>query len=226
MGEIRFKNLPKLLSSMEKKERVIDSFLFNYKKEDYVVILKLYSDTERKPSEYAKVKLEFIRANNINESIQAYADFFEVQFNSLNEFADFFNINKDIANRNLFVDFSEIFSTFIPDKKLEEKQGLIQQLQGSRCEGNNPNSIYCYDVRRNGETDGRKNNRSKENSNKAFTLRRSLYEKYKEDKNLSFFFSDELNDEKTDEEIIKQVAARRWFVICGLNLLTITLSYR
>jgi len=43
---------------MEKKERVIDSFLFNYKKEDYVVILKLYSDTERKPSEYAKVKLE------------------------------------------------------------------------------------------------------------------------------------------------------------------------
>ena len=54
-----------------------------------------------------------------------------------------------------------------------------------------------------------KNTRSEENSNKAFTLRRSLYEKYKEDKNLSFFFSDELNDEKTDEKIIKQVAARR-----------------
>jgi hypothetical protein len=33
-----------------------------------------------------------------------------------------------------------------------------------------------------------------------------LYEKYKEDKNLSFFFSDESDDEKTDEEIIKQVA--------------------
>jgi hypothetical protein len=129
MGEIRFKNLPKLLSSMEKKERVIDSFLFNYKKEDYVVILKLYSDTERKPSEYAKVKLEFIRANNINESIQAYADFFELHFNSLNEFADFFNINKDIANRNLFVDFSEIFSTFIQDKKHEE---IIKQVAARR----------------------------------------------------------------------------------------------
>lgn len=33
-----------------------------------------------------------------------------------------------------------------------------------------------------------------------------MYEKYKEDKNLSFFFSDESDDEKTDEEIIKQVA--------------------
>ena len=208
MAVIRFKNLPKLLSSMEEKEWVIDSFLFKYKKEDYVVILKLYNDTERKPSEYAKVKLEFIRVNNIKESIQAYADFYEVHFNSLDEFANFFNINRGNANRNLFVDFSEIFSKFIPDKKYEEKQGLIQRLQGSRCEGNNPNAIYCYDVRRNGETDGRKNTRSKANSNKAYTLRRSLYEKYNEDKNLSFFFSDKLEDERTDEEIIKQVAAR------------------
>ena len=121
MAEIRFKNLPKLLSSMKKKEWIIDSFLFNYKKEDYIVILKLYNDTKRKPSEYAKVKLEFIRANNINESIQAYADFYEVHFNSLNEFVYFFNINKGTGNRNLFVDFSEIFSTFIPDEKISEK---------------------------------------------------------------------------------------------------------
>ena len=197
-----------MLSSTEEKEWVIDSFLFEYKKEDYVVILKLYNDTERKPSEYAKVKLGFIRANNIKESIQAYADFYEIHFNSSNEFANFFNINRGNANRNLFVDFSEIFSKFIPDKKYEEKQGLIQQLQGSRCERNNPNAIYCYDVRRNGETDGRKNIRSKANSNKAYTLRRSLYEKYKEDKNLSFFFYDKLEDVRTDEEIIKQVAAR------------------
>ena len=46
-----------------------------------------------------------------------------------------------------------------------------------------------------------------------------MYEKYKEDKNLSFFFSDESDDEKTDEEIIKQVAARRWFIIERLKIL-------
>ena len=208
MAEIRFKNLPNLLSSMEKKGWIIDSFLFKYKKEDYVVILKLYSDAERKPSKHAKVKLEFIRANNINESIHAYADFYEVHFNSIDEFSVFFNVERGNANRNLFKDFSEIFSGYIPDEKHEEKHGIIQQIQGSRCEGNNPNAIYCYDVRRNGETDGRKNTRSKANSNKAYTLRRSLYEKYKDDKNLSFFFSDKLEDERTDEEIIKQVAAR------------------
>ena len=43
-------------------------------------------------SEYAKVKLEFTRSNNINESIQAYADFYEVHFNYLNEFVDFYQI--------------------------------------------------------------------------------------------------------------------------------------
>ena len=208
MAEIRFKNLPNLLSSMEKKGWIIDSFLFKYKKEDYVVILKLYSDAERKPSKHAKVKLEFIRANNINESIHAYADFYEVHFNSIDEFSVFFNVERGNANRNLFKDFSEIFSGYIPDEKHEEKHGIIQQIQGSRCEGNNPNAIYCYDVRRNGEIDGRKNTRSKANSNKAYTLRRSLYEKYKEDKNLSFFFSDRLEDERADEEIINQVAVR------------------
>ena len=69
-----------------------------------------------------KVKLEFIRANNINESIQEYADFYEVYFNSLDEFANFFNINRGSANRNLFVDFSEIFSKFIPDKSMRKSK--------------------------------------------------------------------------------------------------------
>ena len=55
-----------------------------------------------------KVKLEFIRANNINESIQ--------------EYANFFNINRGSANRNLFVDFSEIFSKFIPDKSMRKSK--------------------------------------------------------------------------------------------------------
>ena len=73
-------------------------------------------------SEYAKVKLEFTRSNNINESIQAYADFYEVHFNYLNQFVDFFNINKGTGNRDLFVDFSKIFLTFIPNKKYEESK--------------------------------------------------------------------------------------------------------
>lgn len=113
---------------MEKKEQVIEIFI-QLQKRGLSCNIKVIQDIERKLSEYAKVKLEFIRANNINESIQAYADFYEVYFNSLDEFVNFFNINRGNANRNLFVDFYEIFSKFKPDKKREER---IKQVAARR----------------------------------------------------------------------------------------------
>ena len=208
MVQIRFKSLPKLINSMKKLGWIIDSFQFKYKNELYFVILKLYSENENRPTRYTQVKLEFIKASNISESIHATADFYEVHFTSVNEFVNFFGISSGNANRDLFIDFSDIFSKFIPSVKQEVKSGLLRKLQGSRCEGNNPKAIYCYDVRRNGETNNRKNSRSLENSNKAFTLRKNLYNKFKDDENLSFFFSDKPDDEKTDAEIISQFSKR------------------
>lgn len=208
--KIRFENLPKLLKSMKQKDWIIDSFLFRYKEEDYAVILKTYNEKERKPNNFAVAKLEFIKTLDASNSIHAYCDFYEVSFDSVAEFADFFNIEIKNANRNLFLDFSKIFSKYIPDKKVDNKSELLCKLQGSRCEGNDPDSIYCYDVRRNGETDGVSNVRTIENSNKARTLRPFLYGKYKEDTNLSFFFSPNPEDENSDEEIISRVASRSY----------------
>lgn len=208
--KIRFENLPKLLKSMKQKDWIIDSFLFRYKEEDYAVILKTYNKKERKPNNFAVAKLEFIKTSDASNSIHAYCDFYEVYFDSVAEFADFFNIEIKNANRNLFLDFSKIFSKYIPDKKVDNKSELLCKLQGSRCEGNDPDSIYCYDVRRNGETDGLSNVRTIENSNKARTLRPFLYGKYKEDTNLSFFFSPNPEDENSDEEIISRVASRSY----------------
>lgn len=206
--EIRFYNLPKLLNSMERQGWIIDSFLFQYKEENYAVILKTYRDEEKKPNKHAVAKLEFIKTLNVRNSIHAYCDFYEVYFGSVKEFIDFFNIENKNANRNIFIDFSKIFSNYIPNRKVESKPEILRELQGSRCEGNNPNAIYCYDVRRNGMTGGSSNVRTKENSNKARTLRPFLYEKYKDDTNLSFFFSPNPDDNKSDEEIISIVADR------------------
>ena len=208
MGKIGFENLPKLLRSMEQQGWIIDSFLFRYKEEDYVVILKTYNEKERKPNKYAVAKLEFIKTSDVSNSIHAYCDFYEVQFSSVKEFINFFNIEIKNANRNLFLDFSKIFSKYIPNKKDNRKPELFRKLQGSRCEGNDPTAIYCYDVRRNGKTGGSSNVRTIENSNKARTLRPFLYEKYKEDTNLSFFFSPNPEDSKSDGEIISIVAGR------------------
>lgn len=104
-----------------------------------------------------------------------------------------------------------IFRIFLQDvfqKKGSRKDERLRQIQGGRCEGNNPNAIYCYDVQRNGRNNGRNNTRSIENSNKAETLRPTLYNKYKDDTNLSFYFSTNPEDERTDEEIFNLVASR------------------
>ena len=208
---VRFQNLPELLNDMNRLGWIIDSFPFEYNGKQTIVILTLYTLNERKPSEYAQVKLEFISQDDANHSIKAYADFYEVHFNSVREFFDFFDINRLDGNRfrEIFINFSECFAGVIPIQKVINKPLLERELIGRRAEGNNPNAIYCFDVRRNGRrSDGTPNSRSIENSNKAEMLRPELYHKYRHDPNLSFFFSDNPNEERTDEEIINLVAIR------------------
>lgn len=207
--EIRFKKLPLLLKDMQKKQWIIDSFIFKYKKEDYIVILTLYKENEKKPTKFAKAEVEFIKDNNMNHSIKGYIDFYEVHFNGFKEFCDFFSVESKNAKRDLFVDFAKIFSDFIPEEKIIKKSEKVQNLIGSRAEGNNPKAIYCYDVRRNGtRTDGTLKKRSIANSNKAEMLRPKLYEKYRKETNLSFYFSPEKDDCKSDHEIRRMVAER------------------
>jgi len=68
---------------------------------------------------------------------------------------------------------------------------------------------FCFDVRRNGKKDDNTPNEpSIENSNKAQSLRPQLFERYCADTNLSFFFLDNPEDEKTDKEIVENFANR------------------
>ena len=55
---------------MEIKKWVIDSFFFPYKNKNYIVILKLYRENEKRPSKYAKATVEFIKQENVNVSIK------------------------------------------------------------------------------------------------------------------------------------------------------------
>ena len=105
----------------------------------------------------------------------------------------------------MFEDFSVIFSHYIPPEKILTKTFEERQIIGRRVEGNNPNAIYCFAVRRNGtKEDGTPNERSIENSNKAEILRPNLYEKYYRDTNLSFFFFCMLKYELMHYTVIKE----------------------
>lgn len=208
--EIRFKTLPSLINDMKKQVWIIDSFRFKYKNLNYIVILKLYKENERKPQKYAQAKLEFIKEKDTKQSIFAYADYYEVYFSSVAEFANFFDVKIGDAKRDLFLDFSEKFATAIPKCKIVQKNdSLLTRLQGSRAEGSDPEAIYCYDIRRSGITKTGENKiRSVENSNKAETLRPFLFDKYKDDSTLSFYFTSDKGKELSDAEIMNNVSKR------------------
>lgn len=211
LAELRYENLRLLLKDMEEKGWIIDSFPFQYNKVNAIVILKRYKYGERKPNKYAKAKLEFIQRENIHNSISAYIDFFEVHFESVSQFVEFFNIENRNFGRHLFFEFSIYFARFIPREKIVCKNDILERrLLGGRAEGNNPNAVYCFDVRRNGtKENGEPNERSIENSNKAAALRPELYKLYKDELNLSFFFSENEMDELSDEIIASNVAKRQ-----------------
>ena len=74
----------------------------------------------------------------------------------------------------------------------------------------NPNKIYCYKVKRNSKrADGTLRERSVYNDNKTRILRPELYEVLGIDKNLSFCYYENPEDEKSDTEIILNWTKRK-----------------
>lgn len=206
---VRFYNLTKLISSLEKEKWTIDVFNFEYKQERYNVILKLYADGEVKPSKYAKASVEFCREINSNDSIVAYIDFFEVHFRSVNEFCRFFHVAPTNRNRELFLDFSERFAPFIPTRRNSTPTKRQRDLVVRRCDPDNPNAIYCFDVRRSGtDSHGQPKHRTLANGNKAELLRPKLFRRFAADLTLSFYFTDDERGEKSDAEILRGLANR------------------
>lgn len=210
MSTVRFQNLVSLLGDMERKGWIIDSFPFTYNGVNTVVVVTRYKEGDHLPKEYAKIKVCFVLKSKVTESLRGWADFFEVHFENGSDFCKFWNIHNKGAKRDLFVDFAEVFAKHIPSTKIEHKTDEIERrILGGYAEGNDPLAVYCYDVRRNGrKQDGNLNKRSIENSNKARVLRPNLYSMYSDDQNLSFFFSRNPEEERTDEEIMIQKASR------------------
>lgn len=206
---VRFQNLVSLLTDMENKGWVIDSFRFSYNNVNTVVVITRYTEEDNKPSGYAKIKVCFVLRKDIRVCLRGWADLWEVKFDSSQDFRSFWHIQNRENPRNLFVEFAEHFARFIPTEKIEEKTDDVERrILAGYAEGNDPRAIYCFDVRRNGSRDGVPNKRSRVNSDKARLLRPNLYQYFMTDQNLSFFFSINPEDEKTDVEIMSQFALR------------------
>lgn len=102
--------------------------------------------------------------------------------------------------------FINIFQSHSPSKiselNNELKRVVVQKI--NQREGT-PDADYCYDVRRNGvNINGRQRHRTPYNSNKTKILYPELYNYFKDDNTISFYYSPNPEDERTLNELISK----------------------
>ncbi len=193
-------NLKLLKDDMKAKSWIICSFLFDYKEVEYIVLVKRFVK-ENRINEYALVKLHFMKRNNLNDDLEVEANSFKliVETRILREY---FGINYRENLGDILKQFSERLGKSIPQKFTEgfsliEKEAMVKSL--SKSDSKDPDKIYCRGVTRNYGI----RERSPYNSDKTKLLRPSLYEYFREDIKISFCYSKEKKDEKSDAEILE-----------------------
>ncbi|QQC40500.1 hypothetical protein I6I08_04280 [Actinomyces oris] len=204
-------NLKPLRNAMRERGWVVTCFDFTYKKQGYYVTVTDYINIP-KPDIYALVELCFMRKNDVSDSLSTWANVTRIHGADKKVFRDFFGIEDKPNEGNLIEQFCEQFGKWIPvdikDLSEGQKRAVVRQL-GISDTSDDPDKIYCIDVRRTGtRADGSLKERSSFNSQKSEFLRPELYAKFKDDLNLSFYYSIDPSAEKTDGQIIASVAAR------------------
>ncbi|MFD1988665.1 DUF6037 family protein [Paenibacillus nicotianae] len=206
-----FENLKLLKQDMKSKGWVIDSFYFNYKKQNYIVLVKLFEKNENFP-EYALLKLEFLKENNFSDILVVYANSSKL-LTDAKTLREYFGIEYSSNLGDILLQFSRELAKFIPEevsdnKNEHQKEAMCRSLSKSDLE--DPEKKYCFYVKRNPvKKDNRLGQRSPFNDNKTRLYRPSLYERLGADTNLSFCYSTDLDQEETDENIIIKWTIRK-----------------
>jgi hypothetical protein len=194
-----FENFKLLKKNMECNDWMIESFIFNYKNINYIVLAKLYLKDEKKPN-YALLKIEFIKVNDFNSNLitPVNSNGFIIEIKKLRQF---FGIDYSENLGDILKQFNHYFAKFIPTQINLEKSNFLEKFiitSLSKSDSESPDKIYCFTVKRNPN----KTYRTKYNNQKTKMLRPYLYSKFKEDPTISFCYTNKKNEEKTDEEIL------------------------
>lgn len=181
-------------------------FPFFYKNVKYVVLAKRFLRKETKKNLYALLKIQFMRAGNLSNYLVCEANSRQL-FMDVKAVREYFGIEYAANLGDILKEFTKYFGQCIPAHVRREitdleKNAMVRSLSLSDSE--DPNRIYCMSVKRN--ADGKK--RSEYNSNKTRILRSALYEKFKDDETISFCFSSNPKDERSDKEILEGFAKR------------------
>lgn len=199
------KNLKSLKDNMKAKSWTICSFIFRYKKINYIVLVKRFVEKDR-IDKYALVKLEFMKELDLTDSLQVEANSSRliVEAKTLRKY---FGIEYNNNLGDILKQFSEQLGALVPSIVNDEisdleKKSMVRSLSISDSE--DPEKIYCTKLRRNPK--GQK--RSQFNTDKTKLLRRDLFEHFKGDESIGFCYSAEQSKENDDTTIMKNFSKK------------------
>lgn len=201
-NDMPLENLKQLKEDMKKREWTICSFLFCYKRKKYVVLVKRFVGNEKRISEYALVKLHFLKVENLSDELEVEANVkgLIIETKILRKY---FGIEYKLNSGNILQQFAENLGKTIPIKMPLpnvisgiEKKAMVRSL--SKSDSEDPNKVYCNKVRRNPIG----SYRSEFNSDKTKLLRPSLYNKLCNEKTISFCYYADKIMEKDDATIL------------------------
>lgn len=197
-------NLRTLRKDMINKGWTICSFIFMYRGMEYIVLVKIFVDKEKKVSQYALVKLHFMKSKKLNDELQVEANSKGLIIDA-KELREYFGIPYKEDVGDIIKSFTKCLGSAIPSIMPDifsdkEKDAMVKSLSNSDSE--DPNKIYCTGVKRNPEG----NKRSKFNEDKTKLLRSILYEYFRNDTSISFCYSTHSIKERDDATILSNFA--------------------
>ena len=191
---------------MKEKGWTICSFVFIYKKVEYIVLVKRFVGREQRVEKYSLVKLHFMRSDDLSHELQVEANSQRLFVNA-KTLREFFRIEYVSNLGSILHQFTEQLGRSIPpvvpapsDISRTEENAMVYSL--SRSDAEDPNKIYCTHVKRNPNN----GERSLFNSDKTKLLRPLLYDKLQNERHISFCYSVDKDRERTDSEILKHFA--------------------
>ena len=200
-------NLKLLYEDMKQQDWSITSFTFkNFYHHNYVVLVRRFIDPIKRKSKYALVQLVFLKESDITQKLIVEANAGGIIPSSTTEdkIKDFFDAITKIKIYGGFIQFlSKELNKFTPIKIQKpsdlEKECMLTSLNHS--DSQDPRKKYCMGIRH----DPSRQERSPFNSDKTKFLRPNLFKLLKNNKDISFRYSMDPNDEREDSDILKDL---------------------
>ncbi|MGV0396732.1 DUF6037 family protein [Corynebacterium suicordis] len=199
------KNLRALRDDMRAQEWVITCFPFNYNQGQYFVFVRRYIPNGSGPK-YALVELCFADCSDLSRTLVVPANSRKLMPDDLAEFRDYFGI-RWVDNPGEFLQqFAERLGPNVPGHVVRlspvEQEAVRDRLLASDSE--DPAKVYCTGVMRNRSSA----NRTPYNAQKTRMLRPTLFARWENDPAISFRYSIDHEDHRTDEEILRAFTGR------------------